>query len=194
MLKIEFDKLRQAQRIQKKLLAQQIISPSQHLDASEFAQKIMQILKKEIPQLKNHPVAENQSTSDSNSPPISPISNKISPITSPSPSPSSNPGSQTFVINLQEQDEDASSPRRRVSRKRRTHSAPSVSQIVLKSFPAQTHCVGREFLRDRRPIRYLQVTENLETMMGEVLGQECKIKMQVKIREAHICRYHLLDP
>jgi hypothetical protein len=30
-------------------------------------------------------------------------------------------------------------------------------------------------------------------MMVEALSQKCTIKTQVKIREAHICRCHLLD-
>jgi hypothetical protein len=134
MLKIERDKLKQAQRVQKRLLMQQQISPSQHLEAKEFAQKIMQILKKEIPRLENLQPAESQSTSESRSPPTSPISSEPSPITTPSPSPPSNSGSQTSVINLQ-QDEDVSSPGRRISRKRRTQSAPSVSTTVQKNFP-----------------------------------------------------------
>lgn len=134
MLGIEFNKLQQAQRVQKKLLMQQQISPSQHLEAKEFAQKIMQILEKEIPRLKNHQPAESQSTSESRSPPTSPISNESSPITTPSPSPPSNSGSQTSVINLQ-QDEDVLSPGRQISQKRRTQSAPSVSTTAQKNFP-----------------------------------------------------------
>ncbi|KAJ5684743.1 uncharacterized protein N7477_001088 [Penicillium maclennaniae] len=87
MLGIEFEKLQQAQRIQKKLMMQQQISPSQHLKANEFAQSIMQILKKEIPRLKRQHPAESQSMSDSRSSPTSPTSNEPSPIATPSPSP-----------------------------------------------------------------------------------------------------------
>jgi hypothetical protein len=87
MLKIELDKLKQAQWVQRRLLMQQQISPSQQLETEEFAQKIMQILAKEIPRLKIHQPAESQSTSESRSPPTSPISSEPSPITTPSPSP-----------------------------------------------------------------------------------------------------------
>ncbi|KAF7136917.1 hypothetical protein CNMCM5793_006579 [Aspergillus hiratsukae] len=176
MLGIEFDKLRQAQRVQKKLMMQQQISPSQHHEATEFAQKIMQILEKEIPRLKNHQPAESQSMTDSRSPPTSPISNEPSPITTPSPSAPSRSGSQTSVSKLQ-QDEDVSSPGRQIPRKRRTQSAPSVSTTDLRTSQAHTN-----------------VTENPTTMIVKALSQKCLlIKMQVKIKEAHICRCHLLD-
>lgn len=134
MLDIEFSKLRQAQRAQEKLQMQQQISPSQYRDAKKFAEIIVEILKKEIPRLKDHPPVESQSTSNSRSPPTSPISNEPSSITTPSPPPSSNSGSQKSVINVQ-QAEDVSSLERRISRKRRTQSAPSVSRKVLKIFP-----------------------------------------------------------
>lgn len=134
MLGIEFKKLQQALRVQKKLLAQQQISPTQHFEAKEFAQKIIQILKTEIPRLESRQLAGSQSTSDSRSPPSSPVSNEPSPITTPSPPPPSKSGSQTSAIKLQ-QDQEASSPRGRISRRRRTQSAPSVSTTNPRSFP-----------------------------------------------------------
>ncbi|CEJ59115.1 hypothetical protein PMG11_07751 [Penicillium brasilianum] len=124
MLSIEFDKLEQAQRAQRKLMIHQQSSSSEHLEAKKFAEEIMQILKEEVPPLlQNHQPAESQSMSDSRSPPTS-ISSEPSPITTPSSSPPSSPGSQMSVIKLQ-QNEDVSSHRRRISRKRRTQSAPS---------------------------------------------------------------------
>ena len=134
MLGIEFNKLQQAQKAQNKLMMQQQILPSEHLEAKEFAQKIMQILQTEFPLLENHRPAESQSMSDSRSPTTSPISNEPSPITTPSPSPPSSPGSQTSVIKLQ-QKEDVSSLGRQILRKRRTQSAPSVSTTDQKILP-----------------------------------------------------------
>jgi hypothetical protein len=84
-------------------------------------------LENEIPRLENRQPPRSHSTPDSCSPPTSPITDEPSPITTPSPSPPSNSGSHTSGIKLQ-QDEDVSSPGRRISRKRRTQSAPSVSR------------------------------------------------------------------
>lgn len=133
MLGIEFKKLQQAQQVQKKLLMQEKISLSQHFEAKEFAQKIMQILEKEIPRLENRQPARSLSTPDSRSPSTSPIANEPSPTTNPSPSPLRNSGSHTSVIKLQ-QDGDVSPPRRRILRKRRTQSAPSVSRTDVINF------------------------------------------------------------
>jgi hypothetical protein len=151
MLGIEFAKLRQAQRVQKTLMMQQQILPGQHLEATEFAQKIMQVLEKEIPRLKIHQPAESRSMADLRSPPPSPISNEPSPITTRSPSTPSSSGSQKSVSKLQ-QDGNVSSPRRQIPRKRRTQSAPSVSITDLSTSQAHTNGVSRESLRYRRPL------------------------------------------
>ncbi|GFF64719.1 hypothetical protein CNMCM6936_005058 [Aspergillus lentulus] len=132
MLGIEFDKLQQAQRVQKTLMMQQQTSLGQHLEARDFAQKIMQILEKEIPRLKIQQPAEGQSMSNLRSPPTSPISNKPSPITTRSPPTPSSSGSQTSVSKLQ-QDEDVSSPGKQIPRQRSTQSAPS--RIPSRSSP-----------------------------------------------------------
>ncbi|EAU33653.1 predicted protein [Aspergillus terreus NIH2624] len=137
MLRIEFDKLQHAQQVQKRLMMQQQISPSQHVKAEEFAQEIITILKREIPQLKNHQPAGSQSTSDSRSPPTSHISDEPSPITTPSLSLPSRSESQSVI--KPEQDGDVPGPKRQISRKRRTRSAPSIKEAHICGCPLLDH-------------------------------------------------------
>jgi hypothetical protein len=174
MLRIEFDKLQHAQQVQKRLMMQQQISPSQHVKAEEFAQEIITILKREIPQLKNHQPAGSQSTSDSRSPPTSQISDEPSPITTPSLSLPSRSKSQSVI--KPEQDGDVPGPKRQISRKRRTRSAPSVSTIDLpkkkkkkKASRVYNNNTSSGFRQNRRPLSRFQVTQNPTTMIAKAL-------------------------